>query len=170
MYGDRNQVWPAGGEADVRLQSSGVLQETQNAPATVIHLRLNSSSQQRHLHQTHHYGHAPVCIQTLGTGVVMYCGLLGHRIDRNHWSLSAPALRMSCESISVTLPLMFIHCVCFQPRPAALHVHLQSLHLLLVSERPQLWAAADGQGQTLRRCSEKVWLQFVFVNSTDFNS
>lgn len=50
-----------------------------------------------------------------------------------------------------------------QPRPAALHVHLQPVHLLPVSELPQLWAAADGQGQTLHCRTQKVPC-FVFFN------
>lgn len=38
MYDDRSKVGPAGGQADARLQSSGVLQETQDAASSVLHL------------------------------------------------------------------------------------------------------------------------------------
>lgn len=54
--------------------------------------------------------------------------------------------------------------VSLQPRPAALHVHLQPVHLLPVSELPQLWAAADGQGQTLHCRTQKVPWFFFFWN------
>lgn len=38
VYADRSQVRPAGDQTAVQLQSSGVLQEAQDAPCTVVHL------------------------------------------------------------------------------------------------------------------------------------
>lgn len=38
MYDDRGEVGPARGQTDVRLQSSGVLQEAQDATSPVLHL------------------------------------------------------------------------------------------------------------------------------------
>lgn len=38
VYADRSQVRPAGDQTDVQLQSSGVLQEAQDASCTVLHL------------------------------------------------------------------------------------------------------------------------------------
>ncbi len=47
-------------------------------------------------------------------------------------------------------------CVFLQPRQVTLHVQLQQVYLLHLSQPPELWAGALGKGQILQCYSEQV--------------
>lgn len=74
---------------------------------------------------------------------------------------------------NVDLTLSFCVCMCVrvlwlspQPRQAPLHVYLQQVHLLHLSEHPPVPATDKYKGQILQCCSEQVHT----VNTVVFNS